>query len=243
MQRNRLNRMTAALVGAGVGLFALSASAAPVTSFSTAPVADAGATVDDPALVGKILNLMNVDVGGNDWTNSAVRIQLATGQVYNATNLFAGAVPVGTDAQPNPALWTLAGARNGRYDTFVNSKGTGATPNDAPTAATLLGTLNADFSPGPLPAIGLTTNGAQLVSVQWGNTVATDTGIFSVGRFTLSADATGTFIGQSLDSSSGGAPTNFSGIIVGGSMIIPEPTALGLLGLAAAGLLGRRRIA
>jgi len=209
--------------------------AAPVTSFSTQPVTDAGAVTDDPNLVGKILNLMNVNVGGNDWTNSALRIQLTTGQIYNATNA------AGTDASPNANLWTIPTLRNGKYDTFVNSKGSGANPDDSPTSATLLGTLNADGSPGPLPALGLANNGATLLSAQWGNLVGGETGTFSVGRFTLSADAVGTFIGLTQDSGSGGVVTTFSGNIVGGVMTVPEPAALGLVGVACAGGLVRRR--
>src|SRR4051794_28158532 len=166
-----------------LGLVSLSASAAPITSFSSLPVTDAGAITDDPNLAGRVENLMTVSVGNNDWTNSSIRINLTSGTVYNATNA------AGTDSSPNAALWGLPSLRNGAFDTFVNSKGSGATPDTNPQAATLLGSVNADGSPGPLPALGLTNNGATLVSVQWGNLVSGETGTFSVGRFTLSATA------------------------------------------------------
>jgi len=220
-----------------LSLLAVSAAqATPVTSFTSQPVTDANAVTDDINLTGRILNLMNVNVGGNDWTNSALRIVLTTGQIYNATNAS------GTDASPNSGLWGIPTLRNGKFDTFVNSKGSGAIPDDNPAAATLLGTLNADGSPGPLPAVGLTNNGATLLSAQWGNLVGGETGSFSVARITLSPDATGTFIGLTQDSGSGGVVTTFSGNIVGGVMAVPEPTAFGLIGLAAIGFLRRRRM-
>ena len=238
MHRNRLNLLAAAVVGAGLTFSASDASAAPVTSFTTAPVTEAGAIQDDPALAGRVLNLMNVDVGGVDWTNSLIRIQLQTGTVYNATNA------VGTESTPAgiSAFWGTAGFRNGPFDSFVNSKGTGTIPGDA----VILGGVDALGAPTPVGTeIGLknTNPNATLVAIQWGNTVGTDTGTFSVGRFTLSANATGTFFGQSFDASSGGVGTPFSGNIVAGQMIIPEPTALGLVGLAAAGFMRRRRTA
>jgi len=232
MQHNPLliAAASAALTAAG-----LTASAAPITTFSSLPVTDAGAITDDPNLAGRVENLMTVSVGNNDWTNSSIRINLTSGTVYNATNA------AGTDSSPNAALWGLPTLRNGAFDTFVNSKGSGATPDTNPQAATLLGSVNADGSPGPLPALGLTNNGATLVSVQWGNLVSGETGTFSVGRFTLSATATGTFFGESFDAAGGGAGVPFQGNIVGGLMtLVPEPSSLGLLGLAAGGLLRRR---
>src|SRR3982751_4365647 len=81
------------------GLFGGNAAvAAPVTSFLGIPVADANATTDDPNLLGKVQNLMSVNVGANDWTNASIRITLTAGTVYNATNA------VGTDAAPNSAF-------------------------------------------------------------------------------------------------------------------------------------------
>jgi hypothetical protein len=237
MRRNPLDFTAAALVGAGLALSAFSAAAAPVTSFSTAPVTDVNAIGDDPQLAGRVLNLMNVNVGGNDWTNSSIRIQLASGTVYNATNA------VGTVSTPAgiSAFWTTPGFRNGPFDSFVNSKGTGTIPGDA----TVLGGVDPAGAPTPVGTeVGLATANATLVAIQWGNTVATDTGSFSVGRFTLSANATGTFFGQSFDSLSGGVGTPFNGTIAAGVMtLVPEPTSLGLLGLVAGGLLRRRRTA
>jgi len=222
----------ALLMGAWAGV----ASAAPGTSFTSALITDANAVTDDPNLAGRVQNMMVVTIPATaDWTNSKIRIQLTTGSIYNATNAVA------TENAPNAQFWTFPGARNGPFDTFVNSKGTGATPDSNPSGATILGSVNPDGSDGPLPASGLSTNGATLVAVSWGDTVAGESGTFSVGRFTLSANATGTFFGQTFDSTSGGVGTPFNGTITAGVMSIPEPTGLALGGIGAAGLLGWRR--
>jgi len=229
---------TAAFLGAWAG----QASAKPSTSFNSALVTDANAAVDDPNLAGRVQNLMVVTIGAtDDWTNSKIRIQLTTGTIYNATNAVA------TESSPNAQFWTFPGARNGPFDTFVNSKGSGATPDANPAGATILGRVapdGSDIPPNSTPPLadGLATNNATLATVSWGNTTGGESGTFSVGRFTLSANATGTFFGQTLDSSSGGVGTPFNGNIVAGVMtIVPEPSGLALAGVGVAGVLGRRR--
>jgi hypothetical protein len=240
MQRKSVSLLAAGLLSAGLGLSAFPAAAAPVTSFSVAPI-DPVAIADDPALANRILNLMNVNVGGNDWTNSLIRIQLTTGTVYNATNA------VGTESQPAAVkpFWTTVGFRNGPYDSFVNSKGDGTFLG--PGDASILGGVDALGNPtGPGTESGLKNANANtnLVQYQWFNLVGTDTGTFSVGRFALSNDAIGTFIGQTFDATSGGVGTPFQGTVVGGTMfLVPEPASIGLFGLAAVGLLRRRRTA
>jgi len=219
-------------------LAAAPASAAISTSFSTQPVTDANAITDDPALLGRILNLMNVNAGAGDWTNSLIRIVLNTGNVYNATNA------VGTENAPNgvKAFWTLPGFRNGPFDSFVNSKGDGTF--SGPGDALILGGVDPAGNPTPPgteSGLKNTNPNATLVQYQWGDLVGTDSGTFSVGRFTLSADATGTFFGQTFEAN-GVAPVPFSGNIVGGVMTVPEPAALGFVGVAcASGLVRRRR--
>src|SRR4051812_19186520 len=112
MQLHRLLGMVAGVAAFGFGL---SASAAPITSFNATPVSDSNALTDDPNLANTVQNVMSVNVGNNDWTNSSIRITLTAGSVYNATNA------VGTESNPVPAFWGTAGFRNGPYDTFVNS--------------------------------------------------------------------------------------------------------------------------
>jgi hypothetical protein len=240
MRPNSFRLMVLGAAGTLSLLAGSSAWAAPVTSFTSSPVTDAGAIADDPNLAGRILNLMNVNVGGNDWTNSFIRILLNTGNVYNATNA------VGTESNPAAikGFWGTAGFRNGPFDSFVNSKGDGTFLN--PENASILGGVDAAGNPtagGTETGLKNTNPNATLVAYQWFNLVPGETGTFSVARFTLSPNATGTFFGQTFDSASGGVGTPFSGNIVGGIMAVPEPTSLGLLGLAGVALLRRRRTA
>jgi len=229
----------AALLAGGVGVSGARASS---TSIRSVPVATAnengtlGATAitNDPTLANRVYNALSVTVPpGSDWTNSEIRITLTQGNVYNA------AAPAGTDASPSgPALWSVPAFSPGAYDTFVNSKGLGA--------ATILGTLNADGSAGPPPAVGLgnTTPQATSVSVAWGNTTGGEEGTFQIGQFVLSADAVGSFFGHTYSSDQpNGAFHTFQGNILAGSMgaPVPEPTGLTALMLAGAGMLLRRR--
>lgn len=180
----------------------------PETSFSQI-TPTAGAITDDPGLANRITNLMNVTIfAGRDWTNSQIRLSLTSGTVYNASNAVA------TESTPNPAFWAIPSFRNGEFDTFVNSKNV--------TSATILGGINADGSSHPPPADGLTLVNATLVTASWGNLVGSEDGVFSIGRFTLSNTAVGTFFGRTFDNF--GADVAFSGTIAGGVMtLVPEP--------------------
>jgi hypothetical protein len=118
----------------------------------------------------------------------------------------------------------------------VNSK---AGTNGRVRSATLLGTLNPDFTAGPLPVIGLSGSHSTVASVAWGNTVGGEDGTFQIGQFTLSADATGTFFGRTYSTDQpGGAFHVFQGAIVSG--FIPEPSGVAALLLCGFGLLRRR---
>jgi hypothetical protein len=244
MQRSKFIAVAAAAFLAGVaGVQSAQASSTSIRSVPVATttengVAGAGAVTDDPALANRIFNAVTVSVPtGQDWTNSEIRIQLTTGTIYNA---FSNP-DVDTEGDPVPALFAAAGSRQGAFDSFVNSKpGT----NGRVRSATLLGTLNADGSAGQLPVIGLLGANSTVASVAWGNTVGGEEGTFQVGQFTLSADATGTFLGHTYSTDQpGGAFHTFQGNIVGGVMgnIVPEPTGLAGALLLGVGLLRRRR--
>lgn len=241
--RLHVRSMRFVVAGAAVAFLVMgrSASAAPITNVSSSLITDSGAIADDPSLTGRVQNLLNVTTsngGAADWTNSFIRISLTTGSVYNATNA------VGTESTPSSgsALWGNAGFRNGRFDSFVNTKGSGTVPGNADVIGGVDAAGNA--TPGGTQ-IGLknTDVNAKLVSVQWGlPSSMIDTGTFSIARFTLSGDAAGTFFGQSFDTTSEGVGTPFSGTIANGVMMVPEPASLGLLSAAAAvGLIRRRR--
>ena len=230
-----------AVAAAGWLGVARSASAAPITGVSSSLVTDAGAITDDPTLAGRVQNLLNVttsDGGAADWTNSYIRIALTAGSVYNATNA------VGTESSPSAGsnFWDTPGFRNGPYDSFVNTKGSGTVPGNADVIGGV--DANGNATPGGTQA-GLKNSDvdAKLVSVQWGlPSSKNDTGTFSIARFTLSGDAAGTFFGKSYDTTSNGVGAPFSGTITGGMMLIPEPAAPVLVGTAAAvGMIRRRR--
>ena len=239
MQRSIISAVAAAAFWAALGAGAARASS---TSFRLEPVAVAnqhgvpGATAiaDDPALANRVLNTLMVSVpAGHDWTNSEIRITLATGTIYNAFST--PSVDAVTD--PDPSLWAQPGRRHGAYDSFVNAK-PGADGRVRP--AVLLGALDPDFSGGPPPAIGLRGSHSTVASVMWGSTAPED-GTFQIGQFTLSADATGTYFGRTYATDEPGDFHVFQGTIVGG--FIPEPSGLAWLLLPGLGLLRRRRLA
>lgn len=214
----------AALLGAGGA--ASVASAAPSASWTTA-TASAAAISADPAAANSITNILNVTVPtGADWQGAKIRISLTAGTVYNTASASGG-----TEDAPNQAFWGFVPAQ--QYDTFINSKGY--------TTGVQLGTVNADGSDGSLPSSGLSGTGRTLVSIAWGNVVPAEDGTFSVGQFTFSSTATGTFFGAISDTN---GTTPFSGTVVNGKLIatgVPEPTTAALLTGGGLLALSRRR--
>ncbi len=199
---------------------------ATTVSFALVPQ-NPNAISDDAALTGRVTTDLRVNVpAGFDWSNAGVEIVLSTGSVYNATNAAA------TESAPNMALWSIPSLRNGEFDSFVSSK------NFA--AATVLGAFSGGTDQPP-PAVGLTTNNASAVRVSWGNTAAGDDGLFTIGRFTLSSNATGTFGGRVFASDAVGTPVLFSGTVTNGAIAVPEPASLGLLAAVGGAPLVRRR--
>ena len=216
MQKTILSVAGLSMVSALVG----TASAIPMTTF-TQTTASAGAITDDSALAGTVTNQMFVQPSdGLDWTNSEMLINLTVGSVYNATNAVAA------DGNPNPAFFTTMGFRNGAFDTFVT--GGGFDPAVVSGASTLLG------GPG-----GAAKFGSDGVDLAWGDLQENDFGNTFVGQFTLSADAVGTYTGVSIQT--GAVVESFSGSVVGGVLVVPEPASLGLVGLGGLALLRRRR--
>jgi len=89
----------------------------------------------------------------------------------------------------------------------------------------------------------LTTPNASALRVSWGDTALGEDGTFTVGRFILSSNATGTFSGRMFASDNPGVPVNFSGTIVNGALSVPEPAPMTVVVLAtmAASTARRRR--
>lgn len=212
----------AALAALGAGHLARAASA----GFLQVPIT-AEAIVDDASLANRVTNDFRVTVPtGFDWSNSAIEIVLSAGGVYNAGNAAA------TESAPNSALWAIPTLRNGQFDSFVTTKNFGS--------ATILGSFQ-NGADKPPPAEGLTTADATAIRVSWGDTIGGEDGTFTVGRFTLSANATGTFSGRTFASDNAGVGVPFSGTIVNGVLAVPEPSTAAVTLLAgASGLLSRR---
>jgi hypothetical protein len=216
-----------ALVLLGLAATTPTARATPNTAFSTT-TATAAALAQDPTLANSITNILNVTVPtGGDWQSSKIRITLTAGTVYNAATASGG-----TENSPNPAFWGFVPAQE--FDTFVNTKGFGA--------ATILGTVNANGTDGPPPAVGLSGSGGQLVSVAWGDLTGGEDQTFPAGRFTLSNTAAGTFFGASADAT---GTSTFTGTIANGIMTItpaPEPGTMGVVAIGSLLALARRKL-
>jgi hypothetical protein len=242
MQRSTLTAI-AAVALAVVGVQSAEASsttvrAVPVAAANEHGVSGAIATANDAALVGRVINVVSVNVpAGADWTNSELRIELTTGSVYNRA-----AATGGTDGAPSPVLWAAAPTFSpGAYDTFVNSKDL--------AAGFIAGGIDGNQASTPPPALGLQpeANPTQVVGVSWGNTIGGESGEFQVGQFTLSPDATGRWFVRTFSTDQGAGfhtvpvPAGTWAPIVGGVMVVPEPTSLAGLLVAGGGLLLHRR--
>jgi hypothetical protein len=148
-----------------------------------------------------------------DWLAGNLIIDLDQGSI-NQSNLIVGIGP--------PAQALIDAIPSTRWDTYVSNKAgvAGGSPASAGGAVDLGGTQAGKFD----------TSG---IDINWFNTTSNDIGTFTIGRFTLSDDAHGTFVLR-LDSLRQDAPFLFSGSIKGGEFIVvPEAgtLAMSVLGL------------
>lgn len=209
-----LKRHLLAISGA-IGMTAVTASASIVGHAFT--------SVDNSsssALAGYVTQDLEVTTSGDDWTAAALLIELTSGSIYQDGLGNADGTP------PNPALFGLAPSL--AFDTYVGVLG-GLGNTVAGGAADLGGN----------PALQFDTAG---LNVSWANTATGDTGTTTIGRFSLSSDASGTWSLGLISQDMGSAPpVVFSGAIAGGQLV-PEPTTLVVLALGSTALLGRRRM-
>jgi hypothetical protein len=185
----------------------------PVALSNEHGVPGAVAVANDSNLADKVFYSLLVSVPpGYDWSATEFHLVLTRGSVYNADPLAGG-----TEASPQPVLWSTPAFSPGAYDTFVHSKGL----------------ARADL---PSPRVGLSpsTPPGREISVAWGNFIGGEDGTFQIAQFTLSADAFGTFSGSTYSTDQPNGPHIFAGII------FPEPSGLACLLLAGLGLLRRQ---
>jgi hypothetical protein len=137
-----------------------------------------------------------------DWLASNMRVVLTTGSIYQ--DIGAGTPnPVYTGPDPTnfPFLPSL------RWDTYVTGSGglAEAAPRAAGGAVDLGGSATSAFT-------------ASGINLEWYTTTNTDVGTFTLGRFTLSNDAAGTFQLR-LDSLNQTAPFTLSGNVQNGLLV------------------------
>ncbi len=151
-----------------------------------------------------------------DWIATSLLLKLDTGTIYQ--DLLGS-----ENAPPNSALFGIQPSV--RFDTYVKGWKPDQSASKAGGAVDLGGEPSGSFN-------------TSTIDYAWFTTDTDDIGRSSIGRFTLSDDATGTW--EILVDALNQPPLRLSGTIQGG-MIVPEPASLGLLGMGALGLLRRRR--
>jgi hypothetical protein len=156
-----------------------------------------------------------------DWLAANLLVHLDSGSFYQDP-LLVGFGP------PSPAL--VAAVPSTRWDTYVT--GSGGLAGGAPASAG--GAV--DLGGGPVAVFG-----GSDINLNWFTTSATDIGTFSIGRFTLSEDAVGTYELR-LDALGQTGPTLLSGSISNGRFAaVPEASTFVLMTTAAGGALFLRR--
>lgn len=148
-----------------------------------------------------------------DWLAANLVVRLDGGTFYQDA-LLAGYGP------PSPAL--VSAVPSVRWDTYV--MGPGGLSAGAPASAG--GAVDLGGSP-------LATFSDTAIDLNWFTTSATDIGTFSIGRFTLTDDAFGTYELR-LDALGQSAPLYLTGTIVNGDFV-PVPEASTII-LAATGM-------
>lgn len=176
------------------------AFAAVVGSFVEVP-SEAG--IDPPA--GFVTSDLMIDAS-TDWLAANLIVELTNGSLYQ-NSLLVGFGP------PSPGLVNIVPLL--RFDTFITGSAgmAGDPPSSAGGAVDLGGDSLAQFD-------------GDGININWFTTTTNDVGSFSIGRFTLSDDAVGTF-SLRLDSTAQTSPFFLTGSIQGGQFVaVPEVSTM-----------------
>jgi hypothetical protein len=207
---------------------ALAALALLLLLTSTASAAITGGFVVVPGNASSPANTVTNDLlveATTDWMAANLIIELTQGSIHQDA-LIAGIGP------PSPALVGAIPAL--AWDTYVTGPQglAGGAPSSAGGAVDLGGTSTGTFD-------------GSLIDVNWFNVADSDTGTFTLGRFTFSNDARGSFTLRLDAAPLRSAPFLLSGRLINGTLtLVPEPSSLVLTalgcGLAAIAMFRRR---